>query len=302
MPLFARTGPSQYWRACLWVLLIAGGVLLLTVSTPDALAGRGSVVGCGGQRPPKPGGGRFTCTFFDEFRGSALDGTKWWVGTTAATGFQSGGECYVDSGNNISVADGLLSLTVRKEAAPFTCVTPSGSYESQYTSGTVNTVGRFSQAYGRFEVRAKFPAATVAGLQSSLWLWPVTNKYGTWPTNGEIDIAEAFSQYPDRVIPYVHYTAATRDPNVTNTDCRITPGAFHTYAAVWTPTTITITFDGKRCLTDTWNPAPPLVKPQPFDQPFVVALTQGLGVRSNAATAGTPLPATTQIDYVRVWS
>ena len=35
------------------------------------------------------------------------------------------------------------------------------------------TYQRFSQTYGFFEVRAKFPNVTVPGLQSTLWLWPV---------------------------------------------------------------------------------------------------------------------------------
>ena len=50
------------------------------------------------------------------------------------------------------------------------------------------------------------------------------------------------------------------------------------------------------------EPGAAAVKPAPFDQPFIVALTQALGVGANAVTAATPLPATTQIDYVRVWS
>jgi hypothetical protein len=42
--------------------------------------------------------------------------------------------------------------------------------------------------------------------------------------------------------------------------------------------------------------------PAPFNQPFFVALTQALGVGSNAYNpALTPLPATTTIDYMRVW-
>jgi beta-glucanase (GH16 family) len=166
----------------------------------------------------------------------------------------------------------------------------------------VNTLGRFSQAYGRFEVRAKFPTTAVAGLQSSLWMWPISNKYGSWPTNGEIDMAEEYSQYSDRAIPYVHYTSAINDTHVTNTYCTISIGAFHTYVVVWTTSTITVLFDGQTCISDTWQPAAPLVKPQPFDQPFMVALTQALGVGGNAVTDSTPLPATTQVDYVRVWS
>ena len=41
----------------------------------------------------------------------------------------------------------------------------------------------------------------------------------------------------------------------------------------------------------------------PFDQPFIMSLTQALGIDSNAFDPNTtPLPATTQIDWVRVWS
>jgi hypothetical protein len=56
-------------------------------------------------------------------------------------------------------------------------------------------------------------------------------------------------------------------------------------------------------VADSWNPAAPLVKPQPFDQPFFINLTQALGIGANLFDpATTPLPATTQVDYVRVWS
>jgi beta-glucanase (GH16 family) len=301
MPLDVASPTRRFRRVLLPIAAVAVG-LLACMPAQDAIAGHGSTTLCGGGKPPaKPDGGTWVCTFDDEFNGSQVDGTKWYAQTTATSGF-GGAECFVAGPNNISESGGVLRLTVRKETAPFTCTTPTGSYSTQYTSGTVNTLGRFSQAYGRFDVRAAFPAATVAGLQSSLWLWPTTNKYGTWPTNGEIDIAEAYSKYPDRVIPFIHYAPASPDPNVTDNYCLIDPGQFHTYTAIWTTSSITIQFDGRTCLSDSWNPAAPLVKPQPFDQPFMIALTQALGVNSNAVTDATPLPATTQIDYVRVWS
>jgi beta-glucanase (GH16 family) len=210
----------------------------------------------------------------------------------------------MDSPDNVAVAGGSLSLTVRKEAAPFTCASPSGAYSTQYTSGMVMTYGLFSQTYGRFEVRAKLPAATVKGLQESFWLWPDNpTKYGPWPTSGEIDIAEAYSLYPDRVIPYIHYVPLLWDVNVTNNYCLINDiSQYHSYVAEWTPNTISILYDGQVCVVDDWLPALPLVKPQPFDHPFMVALTQALGIGGNAFDpATTPLPATTQVDYVHVW-
>jgi beta-glucanase (GH16 family) len=259
---------------------------------------------CGSAQLVKTDGSAWTCTFDDEFDGTALNTSNWAVQTTAASGFTTGTECFVNSPNNVSVGNGLLSLTIRKEAAPFTCGDPSGNFTSQYTSGEVLTYGKFSQAYGRFEVRASFPATTVAGLQEALWLWPNNSlKYGAWPASGEIDIAEVYSQHADRAIPYVHYVPSFYDYDVTNNYCLITNvNALHNYVVEWTTSTITVSYDGQTCTTDTWNPASPLVKPQPFDQPFMIALTQGLGQGSNAFDpATTPLPATTQIDYVRAW-
>jgi beta-glucanase (GH16 family) len=250
-------------------------------------------------------GGSWQCTFADDFDGTSLDSSKWMAQQTDGSGFgNSATACYVDDPNNVSVSAGTLKLTAREESAPFTCKSPFGDFQSRYTSGMVSTAqGRFSQAFGRFEVRAKISAAQAKGLQTSLWLWPVdANKYGPFPASGEIDIAEMYSAYPDRAIPYIHYNPAAPDPNVTNTSCVISNlAAFHTYAVEWTPSSIKITYDGQTCLVDVWNPAS-LVNPQPFDHAFIVCLTQGLGIGDNAFDpATTPLPATTEVDYVRVW-
>jgi beta-glucanase (GH16 family) len=261
--------------------------------------------GCG-PAIPKSSGGTWQCTFYDNFNGSTLDSSKWLPQRTDTSGYVSGPDaCYVDSPNNISVSGGTLKLTARKETAPFTCGDPRGNFTTQYTSGMVTTYNRFSQAYGRFEVRAKVPATQVKGLQSSFWLWPANpSRYGSaWPASGEIDIAEMFSEYADRAVPYIHYNAAGTDPNATNTSCLITNlDAFHTYAVEWTPASIKVIYDGHTCLVDVPNPAAPLTGNQPFDQPFIVALTQALGIGDNAFDpSSTPLPATTEVDYVRVW-
>jgi beta-glucanase (GH16 family) len=266
----------------------------------------------------KGDGSAWVCTFDDEFDGTTLDRTKWFVQTTAASGFHSGSECFVDSSNNIALSGGTLKLTVRKESVPFTCKTPSGGYSTQYTSGTVNGYGRFAQTYGRFEVRAKLPSTKVPGLQETLWLWPVNAyKYGLWPASGEIDFAEVYSQYAGWNIPYLHYHQATSASWSTNTNvytaypypnnqpgmtCNFDPSAFNDYTVVWEPGRITLQVNHKNCIVDNYS-ATGLTSPAPFDQPFFIALTQALGIGTgNAFVAGTtPLPATTEIDYVRIW-
>ena len=289
-----------HWRRLLAFPLVVAAALLgpaLVTITPAQAA-----TTCGGIYR-KPGGGYYKCTFVDDFKSGPLDPTKWMVQTTAASGFHAGNDCVVNTPNNVSVSGGYLNLSVRREAAPFTCVSPSGDFTTQYTSATVTTWGKFAQAYGRFEVRAKFPAAVTAGLVESLWMMPQVPRYGAWPWSGEIDIAEHYDAYPRHAIPYVHYVpAAGVDPAATNSACRITEGAFHRYVLEWTPLSLLITIDGATCVDDVWLPAVPLVKPQPFDQPFVLALTEATGVGANAPTDATPAVGTTQVDYVKVWS
>ncbi|HEV7203972.1 MAG TPA: glycoside hydrolase family 16 protein [Jatrophihabitans sp.] len=263
---------------------------------------------CGGLTPAKPGGGTYVCSFDDEFNGTSLNSAAWTPVTTANAGTGEGGVCYVDSPDNISVSGGYLNLTVRKLSTPMTCQAPAGSYSTSYTGGNVATWGKFTQTYGRFAVRASFPASTVAGLQSSLWLYPQTMTYGAWPLSGEMDIAEEYSQYADRAVPFLHYgfDPSTVDPatstNIdTNTNCMVSDvHAFHEYVLDWRPGNLTISFDGQTCLVDNYV-ASGLTGAAPFDNPFFIALTQALGSTTNALTAATQLPATTRVDYVRVW-
>jgi beta-glucanase (GH16 family) len=254
----------------------------------------------------KRGDGDWRCTFVDRFGGDGLNLSKWVAQRTATSGYTSGPTaCFVNSPDNISVSDGTLKLTAREESEPFTCRNPYGDFETRYTSGMVSTAeGRFSQAYGRFEFRARVSAVKTPGLHSALWLWPAdARRYGSYPASGEIDVAELYSAYPDRAIPYIHYDLAGPDPTVTNTSCMIrNPSAFHTYSLEWTSERLKVVYDGRKCLAHRWHAASPLTGQQPFDQPFYVVLTQALGVGTNAFDPGrTPLPATTEVDWVRVW-
>jgi beta-glucanase (GH16 family) len=152
------------------------------------------------------------------------------------------------------------------------------------------------------------PQTTLAGLQETLWLWPVNDTfYGSWPGSGEIDLSEFFSQYATSDIPYLHYlfdpstTNPATNTNVNTKLCPINLSQYNDYAVTWDPGTITITINGQTCMTDNYQPSN-VSSPAPFDQPFYIALTQALGVQSNAFNPfRTPLPATTSIDYVRVW-
>jgi beta-glucanase (GH16 family) len=286
------------------VLCMAMGLVAsLIVMAPSATAtpSRAApllIAGCG-PALSKPGGGLWECTFADEFSGSSLDRSKWLPQTNFATGTSSAASrsCHVDDPDNVAVRNGFLQLTVRKESTPVTC----RGAPANHTSGQVSTYHRFSQQYGRFEARMKvnFTWGSIPGLQESFWMWPddrVTSDV-KWPAAGEIDVAELYSQFNRYVVPFLHYTANNNGgpkPGVNTAYCSAARGRFNTYTLTWTPSTLTILVNGKTCLVNTsGDPA--------FQKPYILALTQALGVGGNALTSRTPMPATMSVDYVRVW-
>ncbi len=266
----------------------------------------------------------WSCTLAEDFDGTTLDASVWNVQTTAGSGFGQGGECFVNSPGNVAVSNGTLKLTVRKEAAPFTCSSPFGDFTSQYTAGTVNTGGKFNQTYGRFEIKAKMPRTgrplrdgtslptNVPGLQFAYWLWPedVLKHGNQWPMSGEIDVMEWYSLNSTLGIPSIHYWHYAYDPNITNYNCVVGDmSQWHTYTLEWSERGMQILYDGQLCLRN-MNIVPEngISRPAPFDHPFMVALTQALGFNQgtsdqniNGVTSSTPLPATAEIDYLKVW-
>ena len=124
---------------------------------------------CGGERLMRPEGGRYTCTFEDDFSGRSLDLSKWLVQDTSLSGFSAGAAgCYVDRPANVSQSGGVLRLTSRKEAAPFWCALPwGGGYVTDRTAATIASHTKFTQTYGRFEFRAKFPFSQGSSISTS---------------------------------------------------------------------------------------------------------------------------------------
>ncbi len=272
---------------------------------------------CGGTAPPiAPPTGSWNCTLDDEFNSTSPNASVWQPVLTSTSGYQNGPllspVCYVDNPSTISESGGTLDLSVVQVSSDTSCQQPGGSsFDATYEGGMITSYQLFSQRYGYFEVRAAMPAASVPGLQETLWLYPENETlYGPWPDSGEIDYGEFYSSYPQDDVPAVHYPGSSADPHATAPDgCSIagdaTAGQFNTYALSWTPTTITTYFNGIPCTTDTYAPyvTNPDSAPAPFDQPFFLAFTAALGTYGNDVfePGSTPLPATTKIDWVRVW-
>jgi beta-glucanase (GH16 family) len=249
-----------------------------------------------GARPRKADGSLWSCTFDDEFAGTALDRTKWVPNTFFATWSGTTHACYRDDPSNVNVADGVLSLTMLKLAAPAPCALAIAPTE--YMSGSVSTYHLFSQQYGRFEARMKNTATSSTGLHEAFWLWP-DDRYSTinWPDSGEIDVAETFSAYPTTAGSYLHYDSDQSSLLLASNakNCAAERGVWNTYAVEWGPSRIETFVNGRSCLVNTSaDPA--------FQKRYIINLTQGMGGATwNPLVGGTPVPATLQFDYVRVW-
>jgi beta-glucanase (GH16 family) len=261
---------------------------------------------CAGETPKKEDGTAWTCTFDDEFDGNGLD-RRYWVPQTggSTTGAGSTYACAADLPETVAVQDGKLDLSLVALPEARRC---TRTKSSRYAFGQVMHYGTFSQAYGKWEIRAKFPDVRVPGVQQSLWLWPRKNTYGGWPASGEIDLAEHYSSRPDLDRPFLHYlpgaTATGTDDNVTHASCPIEPGVFHTYGVEWEPGRITVLLDGAVCFVDDYSSvtAGAQGSTAPFDKPFYLAMNQAMGTTGNLYDPDVvPATVTTQIDYVRIW-
>ena len=286
-------------------LLTAGlALLVLALAAADARHREPDVPGSAtphdacGPVLPKAAGGAWECTFVDEFDGRALDTGKWITQDTARTGFKSGLTCYRGA-SNVSVRAGTLLLEARDEGVPINCDNPYGVLRTRYTGGLVGTRGHFSQIYGRFEARLKWPVATAPGLHGTFWMFPLNPTYGRWPASGEIDVAEWWSYKPDLVLPSLHFDG--RDPDVdSGWDCLVEDvTTFHTYTVVWKPTMIRFYIDGENCFSRMPVPDSPLRVPQPFDHDFHMILN--LGVLTQGLSLRTEFPAELVVDYARAW-
>ncbi len=240
----------------------------------------------------------------DEFDGTAVETARWTydIGTGSQFGLTGWGnnelQYYTSRTQNATVSGGMLQITARSE-----------SFGGQpYTSARLKTLGRFSQAGGRFEIRAALP--TGQGLWPAIWMLPATDAYGGWAASGEIDIMEARGQQPDRVNGTIHYGGSWPN-NELSEATRILPAGqsiaqFHTYAIEWDTTgspAIRWFVDGVQYATrySWWSSGGSY--PAPFDKPFFMLLNLAVGGNYVGNPDGsTPFPATMQVDYVRAYT
>ena len=243
----------------------------------------------------------WTLVWSDEFNGangSVVDASKW-VSETGGGGWGNDElEYYTNRPLNAHQQDGNLLIKVLQEK-----YTGSDGVTRNYTSARLKTLGKFTQAYGRFEARIKIPRGQ--GIWPAFWMLGDNIDKPGWPDCGEIDIMENIGKEPALVHGTIHgpgysgaggigapYALPNKQPFADD---------FHVYAVEWEPTAIRFYVDKDLYATRVPADLPKGAK-WVYDHPFFLLLNVAVGGGWPGSPDATSVyPQEMLVDYVRVY-
>jgi hypothetical protein len=220
----------------------------------------------------------------DEFEGKELDRNKWTLGIERWKGRQPA----LFSDKNVTVADGKLHLTMRKEKLP-----PEAEKQGyhDYTSAALHSKDR--TAYGYFEVKAK--PMNSAG-SSSFWFQQDDNP--AWAT--EIDVfeiggkAKGFENKYNMNAPVFHTPQVKKYWDVQHT--WIAPfrlaDDYHVYGLDWNEDSLKWYVDGVLVRS---------VENTVWHQPLFLIFDSETMPQWFGMPVDKDLPSTFSVEYVRAW-
>ncbi|GAA2541798.1 hypothetical protein GCM10010435_06660 [Winogradskya consettensis] len=227
----------------------------------------------------------------DEFDGGTLDRSKWNLRNGEGRDIDLG--CNVDSPANTFVSGGMLTLRALRQSVA------CGSRTRQFTQSYLDTMGRASWQYGRFEIRAKSPTTATGstGLWPAFWLRPDDGG------NGEIDVTElpGGGAWYDKATASIFwdYTPVKQDVRIPLPGGALASDGFHTYATEWTADSLKWYIDDQLVWTRDRTTTPWF--DQAFHKPYNIRLNTQVGGWLGTPDAATVFPADFVVDYVRVY-
>lgn len=175
---------------------------------------------------------QFTLVWQDEFDGTALDRTKW------DTPHQDRQGASRWRGHNVSLADGILTMKIRKTADPVyryesACVRTSTGYDP--------TNHLFSYTYGYLESRMRLPKHVRSDYWTGFWLLAgdvVAGRTTDTRLGTEIDIFETFNLWNlGQMSHALHWGGYGKAHNAGGKDSgphlELLDGQFHTFGFYW---------------------------------------------------------------------
>jgi beta-glucanase (GH16 family) len=224
--------------------------------------------------------------WYDEFNtDGAPDGTKWsfqiWDPGYVNNELQS----YTNRSQNTIVENGVLKIKAIREKYG----------KGDFTSGRLESSGKFSFKYGKVEIRAKYPT----GIGTWPAVWMLGDNIGTvgWPACGEIDILEGVGK--ELNVNHSSLHSPGRSGNTPDTGIISVPNSnteFHIYTAEWTKDLIKFSVDDKLFYTFSNSAA------FPFNQKFYLIVNLAMGGVWGGPVDANFTSSTLEVDYIRVYN
>ncbi|MBR3174158.1 MAG: glycoside hydrolase family 16 protein [Eubacterium sp.] len=252
-------------------------------------------------------------TWSDEFNGTELDEDKWVI----QEGNRSGSDGPINWGNNekenyqednVSVGNGVLKIEAREEKT--TIGTGEDALEYDYTSGRINTRGKFSAGFGYVEASLKFD------VEKGLWpaFWMLGEKKATWPRNGEIDILEQANtnDYFQSTVHFYNSTWGSNDEHHTSKNDEeahakmsgIDFSQYHKYGVNRNGDTIAFYLDREKVyeyIIENDKKKSPSRYPSAMNNDYYLLLNLAVGGNFTHNQLPENLPKSMQVDYVRYY-
>jgi beta-glucanase (GH16 family) len=233
----ARKAPRALKTARAPLLLAASCALLLAAA---CASGGSSSQGSSSY----PWNAEWKVVFEEDFSGAELDAASW-TAITRGGNWNEENQAY-DPGNAY-LADGELILRSEKKTWTGPVNNPHhpdaqlGTVTREYVSAQVESRGKKSWLYGRFECMARME--TTHGMLNAIWMCA---EDGSWPP--EIDIAELLGNEPWKLYATNHYGGQGANHRMNGgsveRDYSLSDG-YHLYGVEWEPNEIRWYLDGE---------------------------------------------------------
>lgn len=248
----------------------------------------------------------YTLVWADEFNKDGTPDTASW---RFEKGFVRNQELQWYQPENAFCREGYLIIEGRRESKPNPLyIKGSTDWRKknpriQYTASSMNTAGLHTWQYGRFIMRGRID------ISKGLWpAWWTLGVAGQWPSNGEIDIMEYYS---NKVLANIAAGTATpyKAAWFSNRFAADSLGGvawaarFHIWRMDWDESAIALYMDDELLNRVTLDK---LVNrdgsgKNPFMQPHYMLLNLAIGGMNGGDPADTKFPNRFEVDYVRVY-